>query len=205
MKKLIWLFIIIFLCTGCTIVRIDTTSINNILNVILSKDNTLYNKSGMGYKYYKPRGVTYIDTDEYNETLYSNGNYYYLYVDIISYYYKKEFSYEKKNSSDNNIIYDEELSYNGKKGYLLVTKQLDDKYLVEFLYNYAKIEVMAEKEELNEIILNATYILSTIKYNDEVIKINIQNDLLSQKEEQYTFFSPKQEKTTFLEYVDGEE
>ena len=35
----------------------------NILNVILTKDNKLYNQVGQGYKYYLPGGVTYIDSD----------------------------------------------------------------------------------------------------------------------------------------------
>ena len=35
----------------------------------------------------------------YNEKLYSNGNYYYLYVDINSYYYKKDFTYEENKES----------------------------------------------------------------------------------------------------------
>ena len=69
MKKLIILLLTI-MCAGCTIVRIDTNSIDNIIDVVLSKDNTLFNKIGKGYKYYIPRGVSYIDTDKYNDILY---------------------------------------------------------------------------------------------------------------------------------------
>ena len=59
MKKVIMLFVLMFLLTGCNImgisvVRIKTDNIDNILNVVLSKDNDLYNKTGKGYKYYKP-------------------------------------------------------------------------------------------------------------------------------------------------------
>ena len=68
----------IILFTGCTVVRIDTTNIDNIISIVLSKKNTLYNRVGKGYKYYVPRGVTYIDTTELNDKLYSNGNYYSL-------------------------------------------------------------------------------------------------------------------------------
>ena len=101
MKKVIMLFVLMFLLTGCNImgrsvVRIKTDNIDNILNVVLSKDNDLYNKTGKGYKYYKPMGVLSIDTNEFNEKLYSNGNYYYLYVDINAYYYKKEVDYVEK-------------------------------------------------------------------------------------------------------------
>ena len=36
-------------------------------------------------------------------------------------------------------------------------------YLINFVYNYAKIEAMVEEDDINEVILNASYILSTVK------------------------------------------
>ena len=66
MKKII-IVLLIFLVTGCTAVRIDTSSIDTITNVILSKDNNLFNRIGKGYKYYVPRGVNYIDNNDYND------------------------------------------------------------------------------------------------------------------------------------------
>ena len=88
-RNIILICIAVILLTGCTIVRIDTTSIDNIVNVITSKEGSLYNHVGRGYKYYVPRGVTYIDSSGSNDKLYSNGVYYYLYLDEVSYYYKK--------------------------------------------------------------------------------------------------------------------
>ena len=67
MKKIGLILLSIFLLTGCTVVRIDTKHINNTISVVLSKNNDLYNRIGKGYKYYVPRGVTYIDTNELNE------------------------------------------------------------------------------------------------------------------------------------------
>lgn len=192
----------IFLITGCTIVRIDTSSIDNIVNVILSKDNEIYNRVGKGYKYYKPRGVSYIDTNEYNEKLYCNGNYYYLYVDIISYYYKKEITYEE----NKNLYYSRLIEIGDKKGYLQITKQDNDLYLVEFMYNYAKIETLIAEEDINDAVLNATYILSTIKFNPNVIKVMLNADFLTNKEEKYDIFTPKKEiNQNFVEYVDEAE
>ena len=52
MKKITILLIGIILLTGCTAVRINTNSIDNIINVVLSKNNKLYNRIGKGYKYY---------------------------------------------------------------------------------------------------------------------------------------------------------
>ena len=83
MKKIVLLLLVGLSLTGCTAVRINTKDIDNTINVILSKDNTLYNRVGKGYKYYVPRGVSYIDTVEFNDKLYSNGNYYYLYIVVV--------------------------------------------------------------------------------------------------------------------------
>ena len=188
MKKIVISLILVFLVTGCTVVRIDTKSIDNTINVILSKDNDLYNTVGKGYKYYKPRGVTYIDTNEYNEKLYSNGNYYYLYVDINSYYYKKEFSYEE----NQNAYYSRLIDINEKFGYLEIN-EYKDKYLVEFMYNYAKIEALVDEEEINDVVLNVSYILSTIKFNSKVIKIMLNDNYFINKEERYDLFTPKEE------------
>ena len=189
MKKLIIMLLSVFLLTGCTVVRINTDKIDTIINVVLSKDNTLYNTIGKGYKYYKPRGVTYIDTNEFNEKLYSNGNYYYLYVDINSYYYKKEFEYKENNES----FYSKYIDINDKYGYLEIN-EYKGKYLIEFMYNYAKIEAVVNKENINEVVLNASYILSTIKYNSNVIKIMLNEDYFTNKEERYDIFTPKIEK-----------
>lgn len=189
MKKLIIMLLSVVLLTGCTAVRINTDKIDTIINVVLSKDNTLYNTIGKGYKYYKPRGVTYIDTNEFNEKLYSNGNYYYLYVDINSYYYKKEFEYKENNES----FYSKYIDINDKYGYLEIN-EYKGKYLIEFMYNYAKIEAVVNKENINEVVLNASYILSTIKYNSNVIKIMLNEDYFTNKEERYDIFTPKVEK-----------
>lgn len=186
MKKLILMLLAVFLFTGCTVVRINTDNIDTIINVVLSKENTLYNTVGKGYKYYRPRGVTYIDTTEYNEKLYSNGYNYYLYVDINSYYYKKEFTYEENDEA----YYSKYLEINDKFGYVEIN-EYNGLYLIEFMYNYAKIEALVEKDDINQTILDATYILSTIKYNSNVIKIMLNEDYFTDKEERYDVFTPK--------------
>ena len=112
MKKKVFLGLLTLFLTGCTVVRINTTSIDNITSVILSKNNTLYNRVGRGYKYYVPRGVTYIDSTEYNDKLYSNGVYYYLYLDKINYYYKKTVKYKE----DKSKYYSKKINNKGKKG-----------------------------------------------------------------------------------------
>ena len=196
MKKLIFASLVTLILTGCTIVRIDTTNIDNILNVILSKDNTLYNRVGRGYKYYVPRGVTYIDSSGSNDKLYSNGIYYYLYLDEISYYYKKTTNYKV----DNSKYYSKKINNNGKSGYLEITKQ-EDLYLIEFVYNYAKIEALVPEEDINDTVLNCSYILSTIKYNSKIVKLSLEDNFLQNKEDKYNVFSKKnQDNNSFLRY-----
>jgi hypothetical protein len=181
----------LLLITGCTVVRINTSSIDTIVDVILSKSNNLYNRVGRGYKYYVPRGVSYIDTDETNDKLYSNGIYYYLYVDTISYYEKIDVSYEendklyysRKLSSEDGFKYD---------GYLEIDKQ-DNLYYINFVYNYAKIEAVVPEKYLNDAVLNSAYILSTIKFNDDVIELMIDSEKYNNLEEKYEVFKNKKE------------
>lgn len=196
MKKILLLGLAALILTGCTIVRIDTTSIDNILNVVLSKENTLYNRVGRGYKYYVPRGVTYIDSSGSNDKLYSNGVYYYLYLDEISYYYQKSLDYKE----DDSKYYSRKIDNDGNLGYLEITKQ-NDLYLIEFVYNYARIEALVPEEDINDTVLNSSYILSTIKYNNNIVKLSLEDDFLQNKEEKYDVFSAKnQDDDSFLRY-----
>lgn len=187
--------------TGCTIVRINTNSIDNIINVVLSKDNNLYNRVGKGYKYYVPRGVSYIDTSDLNEKLYSDGNYYYLYVDAINYYYQKEFTYKEKED----VYYSKAIEKNGHKGYLEITKLENEQYLVQFMYNYAKIEAMVDEEDINEVVLNASYILSTIKFNDDVIALNLTDNYFTNQEEVYDIFKTDKDKSNYNKLESADE
>lgn len=196
MKKLLLLSFLLLFC-GCSAVRIDTSSINNILDIILSKDNNLYNQVGKGYKYYIPRGVSYMDTNEYNDVLYSNGEYYYLYIDIVSYYHN--ISNEYKENTD--AYYSKKIEINDKTGYLEINKQSNGRYFIEFMYNYSKMEVETDFENINDVVLNMTYILSTIKYNDDIIKIMLDDDFLV-SEEKYDIFTSKKDNNEFLKLED---
>jgi len=201
MKKIAILLLVAFILTGCTIVRIDTDSIDNTINVVLSKNNELYNRVGKGYKYYVPRGVSYIDTVEFNDKLYSNGNFYYLYIDAISYYYSVETEYEEKTD----IYYSRKFNLNNKNGYLEI-EQVGDKYLINFFYNYARIQALVKEAEINDVILSSSYILSTVKFNNEVIKLMLNEEFFTNKEENYDFFESKEESNdNFLEIVDDEQ
>lgn len=195
MKKIAIVILIILLTTGCSLVRIDTNSIDNILNVILTKNNKLYNQIGKGYKYYLPSGVSYVKSDDLNDVLYSNGVYYYLYIDAISYYYKTDTDYNEKS----NIYYSKNISTDDgfkASGYLDIVNK-DDLYYVTFLYNYAKIEAVVNKDELNNVILNSSYILSTIKYNHDIVKLMLEDDYFTNKTGKYDDYDTKEESGKF--------
>lgn len=192
MKKIL-IAICIVLLTGCSIVRIDTTSIDNILDIILSKDNELYNRIGKGYKYYVPIGVSYIDNNSYNDVLYSNGHYYYLYIDIVSYYNNIILDY----TENKDAYYSKVIDINGKKGYLEINKQKNERYFIEFMYNYSKIEALCDYKDINNIVLNASYILSTIKFNNNVIKSLLDDEFLL-TEKKYDIFESKRDTNDFL-------
>ena len=188
MRKVLIITISLFL-TGCSIVRIDTSSIDNILKVILTKNNNLYNQVGNGYKYYVPGGVTYIDSDDLNDVLYSDGVYYYLYIDAINYYYDVNNNYK----NDDNVYYSKVINKSdGYKynGYLKIEK-IDELNYITFIYNNAKIEAVVDDKKLNDTILNSTYILSTIKYNKNIIKLMLDDDYFTNKIGKYNFSSTK--------------
>lgn len=196
MKKIILVFVLVLMITGCSAVRIDTSDIDNILNVILTKNNRLYNQVGQGYKYYLPKGVTYIDSDDLNDILYCNGFYYYLNIDTIGYYYKTNTNYKEKKD----IYYSKKiLTSDGFKysGYLEIEEK-DGMYYLTFFYNHAKIEAIVDKDNLNNAVLNSSYILSTIKYNNSIVKVMFDDDYFTNKTGKYNEYNTKEESGKFV-------
>lgn len=188
--------LVMLLLTGCTIVRIDTTNIDNITSIILSKEGKLYNRVGRGYKYYVPRGVTYIDTSGSNDKLYSSGVHYYLYLDEVGYYYKKTDSFKENRSK----YYSKKIKNKDKEGYLEITKH-GQLYWIEFVYNYAKIETVVKKEDITSAVLNSSYILSTIKYNKNIVKLSLEENFLKNKEDTYeNYIQKNNDEDSFLKY-----
>lgn len=195
MKKVILIFLLMIVLTGCSVVRIDTSSIDTIVNVVLSKNNKLYNQIGQGYKYYLPGGVSYIDSDELNDILYCNGNYYYLYIDAINYYYQTKIDYEE----DSNLYYSRKFKTSdgfNHSGYLEIN-EMNGLYHIEFVYNYAKIESIVEKKDINDTILNSSYILSTIKYNYNIVELMLNEEYFTNKTGKYNNYNTVEDSGKF--------
>ena len=202
MKRLIVLLsIVTILVTGCTINKLDNNDIGKNIKILMSEKNKLYNVYYEGYKYYLPKGIGFLDKDDYNSILKDRkNNKYYLYVDAISYYHKIENNYKIKNDSH----YSKRLDYNGKNGYIQID-EVDNKYFIQFVYNYAKMEAYVEEDELVDVITNMCLVLRSIKYNNVVLESLIGENKLNYKEEDYTLFKADSSKESFLDVVEREE
>lgn len=196
MKRVLLLLVSITLLCGCTKnVDFKEKDIDNLFNTYLSEDTSLVNQVSNGYKYYIPTGVKLLKSSNYNEELCYNGNTYYLHVDVINYYYKIRIEYEE----DESLYFSKKLSYNNKEGYVEITKK-DEQYLVSIYYNYAKIETYTNEKDLKNTIINLCYLLNSIKYNDSIIAFTVGEDNMEFKEEDFIFFTPKEDKN-FIDYI----
>jgi len=197
MRRIVVLFFSILLLTGCAGINVEKVNTQDLINNVLEKNITLYNNIFEGYKLYVPRGLKVIDKNKYNAEILYNDNIFYLYVDIVSYHYKVKKDFVKSNSN----ILSSVLRINDKVGYIDIT-EIDNRYFVEFMYNYAKIESFVNKDELNGAVLNMAYMLSSIQFNDKVIDTLIGENALDYKEENFDIFESKKENSKFLEYIE---
>lgn len=197
MKKLFVLLLIsLFFITGCNIKEINANDLNKLTDNILSKKLGLYNRVSSGYKYYAPRGIRVIDSTDYNEKLFSDGVKYYLYVDVVSYFFKKELKYEVNEEA----YFSKKLDYKGKKGYLEITKNKNI-YFIEMMFNYSKIEAYVSQSDINKTVLNASYILNSLVFNDSLISLAFDENKSSFNEEDFKIFEPKRQEGNFIDYI----
>lgn len=198
MKKIVILFTLLILFTGCSIKEIDDKEIEKIIDKTLSYKIQGANNYFKGYKYYIPRGFVLSDKKEDNHILLSNGEYYYLYIDTISYFHKEKI----ETTFDNDLYFSKKISYNGNEGYIKIEKNKDDLYFLEIVYNYSKIETFIKEENLEYAIINSIRILASIEYNDTILDTLIGGKTLDYKEEAYNFFESKREEGTFMDYIE---
>lgn len=197
MKRIFVLLLLsLIFIPGCSIKYIDDKDVDKIIDSFLSKKLNLYNQVSSGYKYYLPRGVRVIDNTAYNEKLYAGGNTYFLYVDVVSYHFNKDFTYVENKDA----YYSKKLDYNGKKGYIEINVH-KGLYFIEMMFNYAKVETFVLKKDIENTIINISYVLSSIKFNDKIINKLFDEDLLNYNEEQFELFEPKRDTGDFLDYV----
>lgn len=190
MKKILIIICLLFI-TGCSDIR--KQSYDDIINNIATRANK-DNVYRTGYSYYLPRGMQVADSTLYNEAITDARYKYYLYVDIVSYYKKVTKDY----SVNDNALVSKKLDYDGKFGYVEVNLLKNDKYLVEIMYNYAKIEVIVDKSNLNEAMLSIINILKSVEYNDSIIANLMGDDILNFSEEEFNIFNTKGSESNYL-------
>lgn len=195
MKKTILILLVVLLTCGC--VKINDASIDDLVSTTINSKYNLYNHVNRGYKYYLPRSLKSTVTNEYNEIIKSKYYDYYLYVDLVGYYNKKLINYVE----DNSIYYSKLLSHGEKVGIINVT-QKDTEYLVQIMYNYAKMEVKCEYKDLNEVITNSLVILSSIQYVDDVVTSLLNENEFTSAEEQVNIFKDNSGDANTLEDFD---
>lgn len=197
MKKIIFLFTLLVFLSGCSIKNIDDYDINTVIDDALTNTEFTANVIFEGYKYYLPRGIKLIDKNGYNSKLLSNGNYYYLYVDVVSYYHKTNIEYSERND----LFYSKKISYDGKNGYIEIFED-NDIYFLRIFYNYARIEAYVSLENLNESIYDSIKILSSLTYNDTILSTIVGENILDYKEEEFSLFESQREEGNFLDYIE---
>lgn len=194
MKKILIFMICLFVLTGCTN-SVDIKNYDSIFNTFLEQPTSLVNNYSNGYKYYLPNGVRVISSNDYNEKLYYNGYYYYLFIDVVSYYYKTEIDY-KVNSS---LYYSKELYYNNNRGYVEIEEN-DGLYNVKVYYNYASIETIVDSNNLGQTLVNICYILNSIKFNNAITNYVVGDNDTILTEETFDFYTPRKE-GNFIDYI----
>lgn len=195
MKRIVLLLSLILVTSACTNLN-NLDYKDNINEVIKSNSNNkLYNHVGNGYKYYLPKYMSVKNMINFNEKINSNDYTYYLYLDVVSFNSKKQDKINKK--CDINY----EFKQNNSEGFLCVNN-INNEYLVEIVYNYAKIEVKVAKNDLNEAINNGIIILSTIKYDSDLISKMIGESKLDGSEETLNIFKDTKSKDDFLDVVE---
>lgn len=191
MKKVI-LILSIILLTGCSIERLDNKSIDGVITTMLSTKIKYTNTVGRGYEYYLPMGVSRQKIDSFNEQLYSDGDVYYLFIDVVGYLNKTKISATK----EKNAYFYKELD---DKGYINIL-EADNKYFVKIYYNYSYIESYVQKGNISISISNMLMILKSIKYSDNILTLGKNSELISNFEEKFSIKSKDKPEINFLDY-----
>lgn len=184
MKKkfvLLSLLACIFL-VGCT--PIQEMTLLEIIDIGTNRTVEVYNKYRKGYKYNLPKGLDVVDNSEYNEVIESRDYVYYLYVDAVSYYNKVIEKYEENSKAYVSM----QINYQDKYGYLEINQLDEEKYFIEIMYNYAKIEVIVKKRDINVAVYDSLSVLASVKFNDDVLKTLLDEEISQFQEVQFDIF-----------------
>ncbi len=195
-KKLSVILIILILSTGCATLKEE--SYESILNTTMNSNVSVTNTYRAGYKYYLPKGMRNLSHEGSNEILALNNDIYYMYVDRVSYYNKVEKDYEQNSDA----VYSKSLQKDNLFGYIEIKNAANEQYFIEIMYNYAKIEVIVDKDKANEAIAYAMSILTSISYQDEVLTSLMGEDVLKTSEIEHNIFESADTESGYLQIVE---
>lgn len=195
MKKIILMVAIALILTGCTKI---TDNMDAIVNETIGQSEVRVNTVSTNYELYLPIGVRQVTDSQYNQKFKIRDQYIYLYIDVVSYFYKNTLNYS---SSDTYDYYYKQLDSNGKTGYVGISKVEDDKYFTEIVYNYSKIEFYSDLEDLPVVLANSLIIQNSIKFNDNMIALELGNTSSDGREVKYELDKPKDSESTFSQYL----
>jgi len=192
--RLLLIIVSLFLLSGCSHIKVNDTSYEDLVSNAVSSKYSIINTYRTGYKYYVPTNLDVTKKDDYNETLEDVNYKYYLYVDVISYYNRVIANY----TVNNDAVYSQEIKYEDKYGYIEINKWKNDRYLLEIMYNYAKIEVIVNEDGIKNAVNNAIIILSSIEYNNNILENIVGDNVLTSKEIDFNIFETKKTESNFL-------
>ncbi len=192
MKKFLVVLIAILVLSGCS--NIQSKDYDTLISEVAGSKYDIVNTYRTGYKYYAPGNIDISNILDYNETLEDSSHKYYFYVDVVSYYNRVIENYEV----NPNAYYSKVINYQDKYGYIEINKWKNGKYLLEIMYNYAKIEVIVEESFLKEAVSNAMVILASVKYNNSVLENIVGENVLTSKEIEFNIFETKKSESNFL-------
>ena len=196
---LLSVFICFILC-GCT--PIEDMTLDEIVDNGVNRKVEVYNTYRKGYKYNVPKGLKVIDSSEYNEVLRSTDYTYYLYVDAVSYYNKVIEPYE-----ENELAFiSKQISHEDKYGYLEINEISDEKYFIEIMYNYAKIEVIVKEKDINIAVSYALSVLSSINFDTNILKTLLDEEVSQFKDYEFNIFetNSNNENSEYMDAVDSD-
>jgi len=200
-KYIIFLVVICFILCGCS--NVYDMSLESIIDKSTSRNVKVYNKYRKGYKYNLPMGLRVSKSTDYNEIILDKEYTYYLFVDAVSYYNKVIDTYKVNEESYVSLP----ISFEDKYGYLEINKIDNDKYFIEIMYNYAKIEVIVKEHDVNVVVSNCISVLTSIQFNDNVLKTMLDEETLQFKEYDFNIFetTSTSEESEYLQILKSEE